>query len=62
MPSRRRDLLQFRRGILIQRAQDMGAALDQRHADAKAGEELRELDGHRAAAEHDERLAAAESG
>ena len=32
----------------------MRAALDQRHPDAEAGEELRQLDGHRAAAQHDE--------
>ena len=36
--------------------QDVGAALNQRHPDAEPGEELRKLDGHRAAAQHDERL------
>ena len=54
MPSRRRTFSSSRGGIVVERAQDVGAALDQSHPDAEAGEELRELDGHRAAAQHDE--------
>ena len=50
------DLLQFGGGIVIELVQDVGAALDQSHADAEPGEELRQLNRHRAAAQHDERF------
>ena len=48
------DFLQLAGGIVIELAQHMGTALDQSHPDVEAGEELRQLDGDRAAAQHDE--------